>query len=1399
MLNLSISLFGAFQATIDGEVVSNFKSDKVRALLAYLAEEGDQPHRREKLAGLLWAELPERAARDNLRDILANLRSAIGDREAVPPFLTISRQNIQFNTTSHQWVDTREFKALLKINTGSPNYITHLEKAVELHCGSFLEGFSLAGCPEYEEWLRLKQAHYSTQLLKSLERLAFLCQKHGAIDSALRHARRRVIVDPLQEEAHRQVMELLILNGQRNEALAQYKICHSVLAQELAVPPTAETTALYEQIHNRGLPGGIRRQQPHANWGLAPDISDFHGRHVELTRLRAWILAEKHQVVGIFGIGGIGKTALATKLAMLVHEQFAYVFWRSLRNAPPVEEVIRECIEFFSDGQVYDLPTDIDKRLPILIDHLRTNRCLLILDNVEAILQAGKLAGQYRPGYEGYGALLQATGQTRHQSCLILTSREKPKEFIFLESPKSKTRSLSLSSLHIDTGRTLLQDQGLKGTDELWYTLINRYSGNPLALKVVSETIRTLFDGEIAAFLQANGTIWGDIWELLNQQFIRLSSLEQELMIWLTIEREAISLEALRNNLVQPSSVGELIEAFNALERRSLLEKTRVGKTISFTLQNVVMEYVADYFIEQVCSEVVGGKLALFRAHALLKAQAKDYVRESQLRLILKPIAERLLVQLETEGVLARLADIISALRKEHRHATGYAGGNAINLLQHFKGNLSGYDFSNLAIRQAYLRDTCLHNTNFSEAILRNTIFADTFGAIFSVAYSPNGQFIAAGTDSGEIRVWRTFDNELWRILEGHKDAVRSITFRTNSQNLLSGADDGTLCLWDLQTGRCLHILDDHTDAIECVSFSPLNTIAASSSNDLTIRLWDIDTGQCLKILRGHIDAVMAICFTPDGTQLVSSSDDSTIAVWNIQSGQCTRKLEGHSGGVVTVCCAPDGTLLASGGSDDRTIRLWNIDTGECLQILHGHTAQVRIVRFSPNGKILASGSFDQTVRLWDVEKLKDREESLRTLTGHTDMVLSLDFSPDGNTLITGSYDHSIRLWDVDAGQCVRTHKGHIGEIVSISYHSSSRFLASGGYDHTVRLWHTPQFASAFSSVFPSASPPTSIGVVTESYTLLGHTGRVATVCFQPNGDLLASGGSDQTVRLWDTNTQKSIRVLTGHTDRVTVLCFHPDGNLFASGSGDHTIRLWGIVQSSTLATTTPIDGDDCLHILCGHTDWILTICFSPDGRYLVSGAADGTIRLWHVETGQCIKTLKEQVGWMGSLCFSPDYRTLVCGCFDHTIRLWDVNETALSALKASPTLDSVPYLSEKSETLRGHTNIVLAVCYSPHGGILASSSVDQTIRLWDMETAECVHILRGHAGAIWSVNFSPDGNVLASGSVDETIRFWDVHSGTCLATVRAKRPYEGMDISGVMGISEAQVMRLKRLGAADN
>lgn len=1113
-------------------------------------------------------------------------------------------------------------------------------------------------------------------------------------------------------------------------------------------PPSPESVTPLQPV----TPSDVKTDTPRTDWGEAPDVSIFYGRTEELEQLKQWILTDKCRLVLLLAMGGMGKTSLSTRLGKEIQNKFDYVIWKSLRNAPAVKDILADIIKFLSNQQENNLPEQTYERISKLIKCLTEHRCLLILDNAESILRGGKRAGQYREGYEEYGILFKQLGEVYHESCLVLTSREKPQEFIRLEGNNQPVRSFPLTGLLEEEGKKILAEKNLFGTEEDTIKLIDYYKGSPLALKIVSDSIKASYNGNISEFLSSNTIAFGDINTLLDEQFERLSEKEKTLMYWLGIEREPISRQELDDDIPLPVSSSSLQEALDSLARRSLLEKKETeGTAINFTQQPVVMEYVTARLIDAICQDINSGQISVLNEYALLKAQAKDYVRETQIRLILEPILKALIAIFSSkERLKTQLNQILAILREQFLETPGYAAGNLLNLFAKLGTDLIEYDFSNLVIWQAYLPSVQLHRVNFSNSDLAKSVFAETLSNIYALALSRDGK-LSTGDDGSVIRLWTVPDFKQILTCEGHTDYVRAVAFSPDGQTLASGSDDFRVKLWNVDNGECRITWegeDYHTSWVWSVAFSPDGVILASGSDDQTIRLWNVSTGECLNTLEGHNNGVRVVAFSPDGKILASGSDDKTVKLWDVATGNCLQTLQGHTDKVRSVAFSSELRILVS-GSEDQTIRLWDLATGNCLNTLSGHTDQIWSVALNREGKTLASGGKDQTVRLWEVET----GQFLRLLLGHNSGVQSVAFSFDGKTLVSGGDDQTVRLWDVETGQCLKTLQGRIEQVGAVAFSSDGKTLASGCGAKMVRLWN----------------------IETEKFTTLeGHTNQVWSVAFSPDGKKLASGSNDGTVKLWNVTTGQCSNTLKGHKNDVPSVAFSPDGKTLASVSGDFTVKLWDVNTGR------------CLHTLEKHINQVWAVAFSPNGKLLASGSGDNTIVLWDVKTRQYPKTLEGHTAQVWTVTFSPDGKLLASGSDDKTIKLWDIDE------------------GRCVNTLLGHDEWIWSVAFSPDGQILASASGDHTVGLWKVSTGENLKFLEGETDSgrtnnfEWSVAFSPDGKIVATGNQDERIRLWDVETGECLKTLRPARLYEGMNIRGATGLTEAQKSTLKALGAVD-
>ncbi|HIK13033.1 MAG TPA: LuxR family transcriptional regulator [Oscillatoriaceae cyanobacterium M33_DOE_052] len=350
--------------------------------------------------------------------------------------------------------------------------------------------------------------------------------------------------------------------------------------------------------HKSSLLSGWHQQ----DWGEAPELSQFYDRSEDLATLRQWVLEDNCRLLALLGMCGNGKTSLAVQLAKNLLPEFECVVWRSLRQAPPLEDILASLLQVFSPHKKGELPSNSNAITAKFLDYLRKHRCLIIFDDLQGVMQKEELAGNYRPGYEGYRELLRLVGVTNHQSCIIFTSSEAPTELSLLDG--AKVRSWQPRGSAVIVGE-LLQEKGLSPSPEEINILLERYGDNLLAFKIVAMTIQEFFDGDVGEFIQATGLFINDtISEVISHQFERLSSSEAEMMYWLAIESSPVSFSRLRELMLVTPPISELLKNLDSLGRRSLVEKYPGRGEPSFTLQPAILKYVAERLVGQACQEI---------------------------------------------------------------------------------------------------------------------------------------------------------------------------------------------------------------------------------------------------------------------------------------------------------------------------------------------------------------------------------------------------------------------------------------------------------------------------------------------------------------------------------------------------------------------------------------------------------------------------------------------------------------------------------------------------------------------------------------------------------------------------------------------------------------------------
>jgi WD40 repeat protein len=544
-----------------------------------------------------------------------------------------------------------------------------------------------------------------------------------------------------------------------------------------------------------------------------------------------------------------------------------------------------------------------------------------------------------------------------------------------------------------------------------------------------------------------------------------------------------------------------------------------------------------------------------------------------------------------------------------------------------------------------------------------------------SWVFNADGTRLAVCCRDRTVRILETAGGEERLALRGHRGTPRTAQFSPDGRVLATaGGHDRTVRLWDTTDGRTLAVLAGHSECVPDVLFSPRGDRLVSNESypSNRLRLWDAATGTPLGVMQGHSNEKFCWAFSPDGGRLATGSYDQSLRLWDARTAKPIATMLGHTGWVTGVTFSPDGKRLVS-ASVDGTVRVWEGSTGKALGVLYGQVRGSTGVRYTPDGATLIA-SAEGVLQLWDAQRV----ERGGVLKGHDRFVYDVAFHPDGRRVASASWDGTARLWDATTGETLAVLRHPDASIVSgVAFHPSGKALASAGSDGYARFW----------------DPDT--GQEVGRFSVTGGSTTDSRLRFSPRGDMLASGGADLALHVWKVTLPPpgaggrahgtEVAVLGGHRDAVNDLVFDPGGAWVASAEGGKNarVRVW------------VLDRREPARVLEGHTASVLSLAVSRDGRWLASGSADGTVRLWETAdwTLAAVSTEGSQVY---GLAFSPDGTRLACGCDNNTIRLWDV-------VRRQPVC-----------VLHGHEAYVHQVVFSPDGTRLASASGDSTVRVWD-------------------------------------------------------------------------------------
>jgi WD40 repeat protein len=606
----------------------------------------------------------------------------------------------------------------------------------------------------------------------------------------------------------------------------------------------------------------------------------------------------------------------------------------------------------------------------------------------------------------------------------------------------------------------------------------------------------------------------------------------------------------------------------------------------------------------------------------------------------------------------------------------------------------------------------------------------------------------------------------LQRTLAGNTKQVQAVAVTAGGELALTGDFNGTIKVWDLSQGRELRTLTGHSSGVNGVAISADGTLAISASADKTLKVWDVPSGTTIRTLTGHKGGVRAVAITPDGRIAVSASEDKTLKIWNITTGEEIRTLTGHSHIIRAIAITPDAKLVIS-ASDDETLRVWNLDNNKKSRILRDHTSWVNAVALSADGKLAVSAagggslliraSKDTAIRVWDVANAR----LLQRMAVHADFVEALGLMQDGKTVVSTSRDGTIKVWDAMSGQSQHPLSDNCQGTTSLALSLDDRIAVTGGRGYSLKVWDLIVLRHGRrSNDFGHKEAVTDLiialdGKMSMSYSkdgtmmawdiasgkmvkpLATSTTGIGSTILTPDGRLAISESGSQLL-VWDVwggdgEFLKEIYKLEGHSDNILDMAITPDGRSIITASKDTTLKVWDVMQGRELQN------------LVGHNGRVSKVAINPAGDLAASASQDQII-IWDINTGKQRNKIDGVRGYASALTFTPDGRSIVCA-LGQGIKIWD--------------------LAEECElvSLIGNAGAIRKVALTADGKFLVSAGLDRLVNVWNVENGALVCTLEGHTGYVGDIEVTPDGRFVVSTANDGALKVWNLSAGNCVAS----------------------------------
>ncbi len=504
-----------------------------------------------------------------------------------------------------------------------------------------------------------------------------------------------------------------------------------------------------------------------------------------------------------------------------------------------------------------------------------------------------------------------------------------------------------------------------------------------------------------------------------------------------------------------------------------------------------------------------------------------------------------------------------------------------------------------------------------------------------SVGGNAQNPVIASAGEDGTVRLWDKSGRQTKQLVaEG--ESFSAIAVSLDGQKIIAGQRNGTVYLWDKSGKQLLKTWAAHGSYITTISFSKDGqTLATAGGEDGLARIWTVTGNKLGELKHPQIKKMLGVSLSPDGKFVATASDDNRARIWTV-NGQEVRRLEGHQGWVTVVNFSPDGQSVAT-GSNDGSVKLWNAKTGDQLQDFRGHRGVVLTASFSRDGKRLVSTGRDGFVRLWN---LADRPVQRLELTGFKDDVNAIAFSPDGKTIAGAGDEGVMRLWDAKSGKELKVWKEAIqrisknpSNVQDIAFSPDGKFIVAGGLNVPIaRVWNLKGSLT---------EPQANLNTNKETQEI--HQGDIMTVAVSPDSQLVATGSSDNIMRIWKPKSPNGelVKVTQKQENLISTVLFAPDKKQIVTADGDGYVAFWDL------------DGNQINKWKKLHQTQISGLAITPDGNQIVTADKTGNVKISDRSAKQQKEFFSYQSG-INELAISPDGKLIATGGMDGTVRLWD-------------------------------------------------------------------------------------------------------------------------------------------------